>query len=374
MRITLEKNAKNVELFKNMANTKNAAKCIEAREAFAALAGPVVQTIINQAPVISNLYRQFTYGEGEMPFLTLDAFFDVKEKNYIKVWAQQEAGGLASSAPSPISKLPVMTYELVSAVWFYLEQLRVANIDQVAKTLERMGAEVLVQQEVHAVNPLSMAIAQSQYNKGGTMTYQVIRSNTNNQVVPADYYKMMTLMSRVNSSWVGGTPESNVRAITHFVGSPEFLEQVRLMAFEPVNTVLRTTYPLAGPEAVRDEIYRSAGAPMFAGIEIIPVYEMGKGQPYNTIFSNYAGAINYPGFGGSGTAAFAPTTEQIVFGIDARQDFLVQLAQSDADTGATFNVMLDDQFIRRTEKIGYSGKIREGRVVLDARNCVGLIF
>lgn len=374
MKITIERNPKNVQLLKLMAD-KNLSKAIEAREAFAAFVAPAIQTVIEQAPVISNLYRKFTYDWTTPPFINLDYLFDIKQKNFIRVWAQQEAGGLATNAPSPISKLPVMTYELVSAVSFQLDQLRAANLDIVALGLERMAQEVLVKQEVNSVNPLMAAAAQAQYlTNTNNSAYQVYRASTQGQVVPTDFYKLMTLMSRVNASWVGGTPMSNVRSITHFVGSPEFLEQVRIMAFEPLQTRLATTYPMAGPEKFRDEIYQNAGTPTFAGVEIVNVYEMGKGNNYNSVFANYAGSNAYAGYGGSGTATFSQSAEQVTLGIDARQNFLVQLAEADADTGATFTVALDDQFVRRSEKIGYYGKLREGRVVLDARNLTSLIW
>lgn len=373
MKITLERNKENVQLLKLMAD-RSPSKAIEAREAFAAFITPAIQTVIEQAPVISNLYRKFTYDWSTPPFINLDLYFDIKEKNFVRVWSQQEAGGLATNQSSPISKLPVMTYELASAVFFYLENLRAANIDVVAKTLERMAQEFLVKQEINAVSPLMAAAAQAQATINGVATYQVYRSSTQGQVVPTDFYKLMTLMSRVNSSWVGGTPTSNVRSITDFVGSPEFLEQVRIMAFEPLQTRLATTYPMAGPEKFRDEIYENAGNPSFAGVNIINVYEMGKGFAYNTIFSNYAGSNAYAGYAGSGTAVFSNTTEQVTLGIDSRQDFLVNLSEADADTGNTLTVSLDDQFLRRSEKVGYYGKLREGRVVLDARNIVSLIW
>ena len=46
----------------------------------------------------------------------------------------------------------------------------------------------------------------------------------------------------------------------------------------------------------------------------------------------------------------------------------------DSDTGAEFNLVADDQFSIRQQRIGYYGSLEEGRMVLDNRALVGLIM
>jgi len=153
------------------------------------------------------------------------------------------------------------------------------------------------------------------------------------------------------------------------------MEQIRNMAFEPLNTKLGSTFPLGGPEAFRNDIYTSVGNPSIYGMELVNVYDMGIGQRYNIVFGNYASTNAYPNYGlAATTAAFSPGSEQIVLGIDKRQDFLARLVETNPDDGSTLETLPDNQWSNRSETIGYYMKIREGRVALDGRNCVGLIY
>ena len=45
-----------------------------------------------------------------------------------------------------------------------------------------------------------------------------------------------------------------------------------------------------------------------------------------------------------------------------------------SETGGTFTALPDDQFSQRQDKVGFYGCIEEGRVLLDARVLVGLVF
>jgi hypothetical protein len=46
----------------------------------------------------------------------------------------------------------------------------------------------------------------------------------------------------------------------------------------------------------------------------------------------------------------------------------------DSETGSDFNLVADDQFSIRQQRIGYYGALEEGRMVLDNRALVGLIM
>jgi hypothetical protein len=377
MKITLEKTENNVKLLKLMADTKNLSKAMEAREAFAAFITTPILNIIQSEPVIGNLFTTWTYDYGTPPSIPLAPLFDVKTNSFIRVWAQSRPGGLATSTNSDVSELMVMTYALEGAVAFPLNYLRAARVDVVAAYLQRLAQEFLYKQEANSVAVLAAVAAQSTFLKNGTSTTQVYRTVTQGSVIPQDISKLVTLMSRVNSSWVGGTPAQGARAITTLIGSPEFMEQIRNMAFEPLNT-RANTYPLGGPAAFRDNIYNAGGNPSIYGMELIAVYDMGTSGgipfPYNNVFSVYAGTTTYPGYNAGSAVQFSPGSEQVVFGIDRRQDFLARLVESNPDDGSTLSIQSDNQFSVRAESIGFYARIREGRVALDGRNTVALVF
>ena len=374
-KITIEKNAANTKLFKLMADTRNMTEAVKAREAFAAFITQPLLQVIESSPVVGNLFTTWTYDYGTPATIPLDSLFDIKQADFLKVWTQSRPGGLASSQNMDVSELPVMTYAMASAINFPLNYIRAARVDVVANYLQRAVQEFLYKQEANSFAVLGAVAAQSTYQAINSTPYQVLRSFTQGQVVPQDVSRLVTLMSRVNSSWVGGTPAGAGRSITTLVGSPEFMEQIRNMAFEPLNTKLATTYPLGGPEAFRNDIYTSVGNPSIYGMELVNVYDMGVGQKYNIVFGNYASTNAYPAYGqAASTAVFSPGSEQVVLGIDKRQDFLVRLVETNPDDSSTLEVLSDNQWSNRSETVGYSMKIREGRASLDGRNVCSLIW
>ncbi len=370
--ITIERTKDNAKMLRLMAD-KDYTKAMAAREAFAAFITPPVQQIIESAPVIGNMFATSTYDEGTVPSIPLAPLFDIKQPDFIKVWNQPRAGGLATSSNMDVSELMVMTYLLESAVSFRLDYVRNARVDVVAAYLERMAQEVLYKQEVNAWAILAASVMQSTYTPSNTnvATNQILRSQTQGTVIPQDVNRLITLMQRVNSSWVGGTPTGASHAITTLVGSPEFFEQIRNMAFQNVNT---NGVAIPSSDKFRDQIYDSGINPSFFGMELVTVYDMGKGYPYNIIAGTYAGATTYQGYAQTGTAVFSPGSEQLVVGINRRQKFLQRLVQADADTGATFSIQSDSQWTNRSETIGFFGRQRQGFVSVDGRNNVGLVF
>ena len=102
----------------------------------------------------------------------------------------------------------------------------------------------------------------------------------------ADLNKMMTTAKRVNAAWTKGTPvggEGNV-GITDILVSPEIVEQIRAMSYNPVNTKTSSgaTPPgtggdgwIAAPDAVRERMWGNAGLPTFYGINIHEINELG---------------------------------------------------------------------------------------------------
>ena len=67
----------------------------------------------------------------------------------------------------------------------------------------------------------------------------------------------------------------------------------------------------------------------------------------------------------------AEADDELVFGIDRTRESLLRPVAVDAENGAEFNLIADDQYSIRQNKIGYFGSLEEGRVVLDNRALIG---
>ena len=372
MKITLKRTPEQIELVKLM-GSNNRQKAIEAQETFAAAIAGVIQNVIQAAPVLTQLFRDIEFDEYTNPMIPLDLYYDVKEKNYIKTWSQTVPGGMASSQTSGATELPVMTYNLTSAVQFLKEYARQGRLDVVAKTLERMAQEILVKQEINAASVVTSACAQATYLKAGVTTPNVIRVNSANNLVIDDFNRLLTMAARINSSWVGGTPVNAPRGLTDLIVSPEVMQEIRAMAYQPMNTVGSLTN-IPATEEFRNAVYNSAGLPNIYGVNLIPCYDLGINQAYNTLYGTYAGSTLYPGYAGVGTAVFSPSTEEVVLGIDRTREALIRPIRVDSEGGGTFTVAPDDQFYAsRAEKIGFWGRVRQGNVVVDSRAVSTLI-
>ncbi len=372
MKITIDRNADNVKLLKEMAHT-DYSRAQKAREAFAKFITQPILEVIESAPIIQSLFNTYTFDYGTPPSIPLAPLFDIKSQDFIRVWSQSRPGGLATSTNSDVSELMVMTYPLYGAVAFPLNYIRAARVDVVAAYLERLAQEFLYKQELSSFTILATSVMQSTFLNKGVTTQQVIRSATQGTIIPQDISALIRLMARINSSWVGGTPSGASRALTTLVGSPELLEVIRNMAFQALNTN-NTNGALGGPNSFREALYNTAGEVSIYGMELMSVFDMGQGYPYNIIAGAAAGSTTYPGFGGATAAVFSPGSEQVTFGVDRRRPYLARLVESNPDDGSTFSLQADNQWSVRSEEIGYFGKLREGRVALDGRNVCGLIW
>ena len=100
---------------------------------------------------------------------------------------------------------------------------------------------------------------------------------------------------------------------------------------------------------------------------------MGKGEKFNTIFDTASAAATYKTYDGARNAAFAGATDEIIVGVDRTRDSLMRVVATDPDSSSELNLIADDQYSVRQNKIGYYGQLEEGRVVLDNRVLLGLI-
>jgi hypothetical protein len=250
-------------------------------------------------------------------------------------------------------------------------------MDVVAKTMTRVAQEILLKQNTISANVVLKALADAFTSNSAHLE----EGAANNRFVLADLNRMITRSKRIVTSFVGGTPDARQgRGITDIICSPEIVEELRAIAYNPINTKAApqasANSNVRTADVIAEQAFQAAGAPEFYGINVIELNEMGgsglggSSRKFNDIFTGYqSGNIPLAG-GGAGDQAFAGTDE-LVLGIDRTRESLVRPVAVDSENGGEFNLIADDQYSIRQNKIGYFGSIEEGRVVIDNRALVG---
>tara|TARA_B100000945_G_scaffold321374_1_gene335545 strand:- start:4275 stop:5420 length:1146 start_codon:yes stop_codon:yes gene_type:complete len=376
MKITIKRTDDQVALVQAM-GSNNREEAYEAQAAVAELIGPVVDEVINNAPTVSNLFTTLTYQWDDNPSLPLDLFHDITDEDYIQVYSQTVAGGLPYNQVFPAhNELKFATYNLDSALAFDRKYVRKARLDVVSKTFTRMAQEILLKQERTSFNVIATALvlANSISSAGGTAAAgnHVIRTGATDRFVLHDLNRLITLSKRINSSWAGGTPVGGPKAgITDLMISPEMSQELRAMAYNPINTV-EAPYTsalkdsLQAPDELRNTLYNAAGLPQFYGINIMELNELGKSQRFNKIFAT----VNSNN--GSPVSSFASDDDEIMIGVDRSKDALIRPVVLDEGNTGDLSIMVDDQFSVRQNKIGYYAKVEEGRICIDDNALCGL--
>ena len=386
MKITLKRTPEQVELVKAMAS-RNRNVAYEAQVALAEFIGPVLAEVLNNAPTVSNLFQSLQFDADDNPSIPLDLYYNIADEDYVRVWSQSHAGGLPSNQVLPTaSELKLATYSLDSAVDFDRRYAAKSRLDVVGKTFARVAQEILLKQERTSATLLMTALAGASIKTSPlTGNHQIFESALAQTFLMDDINNLFTLAKRINSSWIAGTPTTRTKGITDLICSPEIVGMIRAMAYNPVNTrggqgnatagTAATAFPLTAPESLREELYRGGGETSFMGLNILEYNEMGKGQKFNTIFDTASSASNYETFDGTTSTGntFAGATDQIVVGIDRSRDSLIRAVATDSESNSEFNLIADDQYSIRQNKIGYFGSVEEGRVVLDNRVLCGVI-
>jgi hypothetical protein len=357
MKIKLKNTPEQVELVKAM-GSRDVAVAREATEAFAAFIGPVVSKVLLQAGTASAIYSDAPYDEDDNPSLPLDLYYN-QSQDYVTTWSQTVAGGLPSSTVEGFSEMKISTYRLDSAVSFLKRYARRGRLDVVSKAVERMSNEVLVKQERNAWAVVLKALAEARSNGAD----HIVDAATAGTLQLVDLSNLMTLVKRINTSYAGGTT-TDTYGLTDLFLSPEIMGQVRELAFNPIGTNNAGTkaYETA-PNTVREEIFRNAGAGEIFGVTLHQLVELGVGQKYNTLFASLVTA----------NGGVANTAKQILVGVDLTKESFIRPVARQAESGGTFTVLPDDQFVTRNEKTGFYGFLEEGRVCIDGRAVAGIL-
>ena len=362
MRFKLKDTKETNELL-TLIGSKDKNKSYEAQVALGAFLGPVAQKVINQAGTSNILYTTETYNIDDSPSIALDTFYNESE-NYITIWSQPIAGGLATNQTAGVTEVKVSEYKIDSAFSCLKKWARRSRLDVVSKSISKMLNEVLIKQEVNAWSVAMRAVAEASTNS----LEHVIDATTDNIFQIDDLNRLMTRNRRINTAFNAGTPDGlDSRGVTDLFVSPEIMEQVRAFAYQPMNTRgvpnsdESTAVPL--PDAIRERIFNGAGTSEIYGITLHEVLEFGDTGRWNRLFDNYY----------SGSVTMAHGTDQVLLAADLSREGLIRLLAKDGDTGSTFDLQVDDQFLARSEKFGSYGSLMEGRICVDPRPYTALV-
>jgi hypothetical protein len=361
MKLRLKNTPEQIELVKAM-GSREASVAKEAQEAFAAFLGPVVNKVLLEAATSSAVYTDLPFDEDDSPSIPLDLYHDGGE-GYVTTWSQSVAGGLPTSTVEGFSEMKVATYRLDSAVSFLKRYARRGRLDVISKAVERMSNEVLVKQERNAWAVVLKTLADSNnIVKAGGASFNL-----------GDLNSLVKFVKRKNTSYAGGSTSSSYGLTDIFV-SPEVMSDIRAFAYNPVGGTLatngNTSTPVTDlPAGVREEIYRGGGAQEIYGISIHELVELGADQKYTKLFNEFAGTVGQSG----ATLAFADA-DDVVIGIDLTKDSFVRPVARQAESGGTFTALPDDQFLTRSDKLGFYGFLEEGRACVDSRAIAGIVI
>ena len=379
MKISLKRTPEQIELVKAMAS-RNRDVAYEAQVALAAFLGPVLAEVINNAPVLSNLFSPLSFNAEDNPSLPLDLYYDITDEDYIQVYSQSVAGGLPTNQVLPTtSEMKITTYTLDSALSFDKRYAAKSRMDVVSKTFTRMAQEILAKQERTSGNLILGALAAASTNG----KKHVQRANAVGRFLLQDMNELLTLSRRVFTSFTGGTKVDGQSGmgITDLLISPEIEEEIRSMAYNPINSkgVLATTPDgsnpgIAAPDSVRVGLFNGSGVSSFYGVNLMVFNEFGYGRKFNDIFDTLASSTAYTKADGTGSNAFgASNYDELVLGINRNRESLIRAVAVDSESGSEFTLVADDQYSIRQNKIGYFGSLEEGRMVLDNRALFGKI-
>ena len=369
MNITLKRTDEQVELVKAMASRdRNVA--YEAQAALAEFMGPVLAEVINQAPTVSNLFSSFQFNADSNPSLPLDLYYDVNADDYVKVYSTTVPGGLPTNQVLPTaSELKFTTYRLDSAVSFDRRYALQSRLDVVGKSMTRVAQEILLKQESTSANLILGSLADAVTNG---QSHVKVQASTTLGFTLADFNALITLAKRINTAWTGGTPDGAVKGMTDLIVSPETMEDMRALSYNPVNTAGgggATTGVVAAPDSYRDKVFTSGGAPELYGIALMEINELGPNRKFCNLFQAFQVAAK------AGPNPAIPDFDagtDLVIGIDRSRESLIRAVATDSETGAEFSLMADDQYSNRQQKLGWFGSIEEGRMVVDNRVLTGV--
>jgi hypothetical protein len=232
-----------------------------------------------------------------------------------------------------------------------------------------MAQEMLRKQERNAWIIALKALGEASTNG----LKHTIAATTESVLQVDDFNRALTRAKRINTAWDGSsTPDQMYsRGATDWFLSPEMMEQIRGFAYQPMNTrgvpdsQESTAVPL--PDSVREKFFQASGVPEIYGISLHEMLEFGVDQRYNALFASFASGNIAPG-----GDAFVASTDEVIIGVDVTRDALIRPIETNGD-GVSVTAEVDDQWSKRSGKLGFFVGLEEGRIVVDSRALSGLI-
>lgn len=367
MKIRLKNTQEQVELIKAM-GSKDKNISTEAQTAFAAFIGGVIQQVLNMAASSNAAFAEWSFNEDDSPSFPLDMFYGTSV-NEVQVWQQNMAGGVPSSLVTGLQELKFTPYQLDSAVSLLTKNVRRGRLPYVSLALNRMAQELLRKQELNRWSVVLKALAEASTNGGD----HINGASTANVLQLDDFNKLLTLSKRINAAFDGSSTSNYSGGITDMFLSPEMMEQIRGLVYQPQNTRYGSldtngsnyaaATAVALPDGIREQIYRNAGTPEVFGIMLHEMLELGVAKRYSTIFDAFY----------SGSApTFTGASDELVIGVDAGREALIAAVATN-DNGTNVTAAPDDSFSQRSQKIGFYSVKEEASLIVDSRALVGLI-
>ena len=155
------------------------------------------------------------------------------------------------------------------------------------------------------------------------------------------------MLKRINTAWTGGTPEGAIKGVTDLIVSPETMEDLRAMAYNPVNTKSNNASAnndIAAPEAYRSSVFTNGGVPELYGIGLMELHELGPNRKFSRLYKEFNNSSSV-----SGKVGFADG-DDLVIGLDRSRESLIRAIATDAESGSEFTLSADDQYnVRQTK-------------------------
>lgn len=356
--IKFKKNTEQVELVKAMGSKKRA-ESLEAMEIFAAEIGKVIGEVIDQADVTSMLYTTLELSDSDTPEIPVDPN-NGDLAGEMKIWQQNIAGGLGTNLIAGGETVPFTYYSLYSAISWLKRLLRAGRLDYVAKGINRLAQEILVQQNLNRIVPILASVATATSNN----LSHVITATTTNLFQLDDINNLIVRLKLLNAAWTGGTGVNSAGNLSDLFISPGIMAQIRGFTYNPVNTrgVPNSDESTALPmdDFSRAKLMNGGGLPVLFNATLHELNELGLGAAWNVLFdAQYSGS-------------FDPANDEVVLGFDMSQENYIRPVVTEEGSGSV-QTFADDQFVARQEKAGLYGHVQEGAVVTDARASVALI-
>jgi hypothetical protein len=368
---TKEAEAKTLQLLRDSGST-NKSVADAAQEAFASIMSSSLSRVLEPLNVANDIFTEVeVYTGRDVPEIPIDLYYGVGEGAF-RVWSNGYPGGLAYNEISGFDSFRFRTSRMDSAIAWNKSYAADARMKVVERGLMRLMDEIMVKSQFNAFTVLADALGSARTaNQSHVIASTAKTNSTARQFQLDDVNRLMTKIKRLNSSWANGTTRSAGSGLTDLYISPETMEQIRKMTYNPMNTTgvpdSAESTALGLPDEMRMEIYRNGGATEIYGKTLHELNEMGVGQVYNELFRQKYNAV------GGGAPAWTVATDELVIGIDKSLGAFARVINADTN-GSTFQLLVDDQHLARSEKMGYYGFTEEGWLVGLDKAIVGLLW